>query len=121
MTSRPSSVKVGPFVFNVTWDGHELRRLDRIDGRDSFGMTLMDRCKIVIDDHRPLIALQNTLIHEILHAMVWVYDIPMPYQDDEHKMEEQFVCRFDSPLLLLFKENPAVMQWLALETEDADA
>lgn len=121
MSDRPRDIKVGPFVFNIVWDGAELRRLDRIDGRDSFGMTLMDRQRIVIEDARPLQALQNTLLHEILHAVVWTYDIPMPYQDEEHKMEESFICRFDSPFLLLMKENPQVFAWLVLKTEDVDA
>jgi hypothetical protein len=119
VTKRPDSVKVGPFVFNIVWNGAELRRLDRIDGRDSFGMTLMDRHRIVIEDARPLSALQNTLLHEILHALVWTYDVPMPYQDDEHKMEEAFVCRFDSPFLLLMKDNPEVFAWLLTEDEHA--
>lgn len=114
---RPTWVKVGPFTFNVVWDQRKTVEYARVDGRDLFGQTHMASLQIYIDDNRPLVALQNTLLHEILHCMVWVWDVPMPFQDDEHKMEEQFVCRMDSPLLQLLKENPQVTQWLCADAE----
>lgn len=120
MSDRPERVRVGPFVFNIVWSQADLMKFCRSDGQDRFGQTHLDTHDIYIDDSRPLVALQNTLMHEILHALNWTYNIPTPANEGEDA-EEQFVCRMDTPLLLLLKDNPEVFAWLALKTEDADA
>lgn len=116
---RPSSVKLGPFVFNIVWSGADLRRLGRVDGVDRFGMSALDDLRIYVDENRPLAALQNTLLHEILHCLLWVYDIPVPYSEEDNKMEEQYVCRMDSTLLLCMQENRSLFQWLVSEESHA--
>jgi homospermidine synthase len=113
--NRPSEVKVGPFTFKIIWSQQKLMVAARTMGQDVFGQSYMDRLRIIIDDSRPLVAMQNTLMHEIFHCMVWAYDIPVPKIDSEHDMEEQFTCRIDTPFLLLLKENRSVFDWLAME------
>jgi hypothetical protein len=117
---KPDRVKVGPFVYKVIWNQQKLMEAARVMGQDVFGQSYMDRLEIIIDDSRPLAAMQNTLMHEIFHCLTWAYDIPVPHLDDEHKEEEAFTCRIDTPFLLLLKENRSLFDWLSV-TEDEDA
>jgi len=120
VSDRPERVRIGPFVFNITWSQAELMRFCRTDGQDAFGQTHPDTLNIYIDDTRPLVALQNTLVHELLHALLWTYNIPTPVEEGRDK-EEEFVSRMDTPLLLLLKENPVVFEWLQRKPEEIHA
>lgn len=79
-----------------------------------FGETHFDTFAILIDDSRPLSAMQNTLLHELLHCLSWTYNIPTPVVEGQDE-EEEYVSRMDAPLLLLIKDNPEIFSWLQIE------
>jgi len=43
----------------------------------------------------------------------------VPYSEEDNKMEEQYVCRMDSTLLLCMQENRSLFQWLVSEESHA--
>lgn len=113
---HPDHVQIGPFNFKILWDAKAMKKASRIDGVDKFGMTSVDDIEIVCDPDRPLIAKQVTLTHEILHAILWVWNISTPFpkdaESDPDDREEVFVACFDAPLLDVLHRNPHVVQFL---------
>lgn len=99
----PKSLKIGPHKFAVVLvpDGV-------MDDAGRFGHASLQRLVIALDSEQPDSQLLDTLLHEVLHAML----APMGLEDE---IEER-LCLFLAPAILLtIQDNPELWKVLALE------
>jgi hypothetical protein len=113
----PSRVKVGAQIFKVE------ERTVKQDGTlndNSYGYTLDQGNLIVLDANIAFTKKQQTLLHEIIHAIGMVYGSGQrePTQKDTYETwEHHFIGIWESPMLSFIKDNPEVVEWLQLEEE----
>lgn len=115
----PSKVKIGAQIFKVE------ERSVKQDGTlndNAYGYTLDQGNLIVIDASIAFNKKQQTLLHEVIHALGMVHAAGMkqPGGKDEYEVwEHHFIGIWESPMLLFIKDNPEVVAWLQLEEEPA--
>jgi hypothetical protein len=113
----PSKIKIGAQIFKVE------ERSVKQDGTlndNSYGYTLDQGNLIVIDASIAFNKKQQTLLHEVIHALGMVHAAGMkqPGGKDEYEVwEHHFIGIWESPMLLFIKDNPEVIAWLQLEEE----
>ena len=113
----PSKLKIGAQIFRVE------ERTVKQDGTlndNSYGYTLDQGNLIVIDANIAFTKKQQTLLHEVIHALGMVHSAGMkqPNGKDEYEVwEHHFIGIWESPMLLFIKDNPEVVTWLQLEEE----
>jgi len=52
----------------------------------------------------------NTMLHECLHACVYVYGLKEEFKDDEH--EEKVINALGNAMTELFRRNPKMIGWI---------
>lgn len=115
--SIPSKVKVGAQVFRIE------ERSVKQDGTlndNSYGYTLDQGNLIVIDASIAFTKKQQTLLHEIIHAIGMVYGSGQkePSAKDTYEIwEHHFIGIWEAPMLSFIKDNPEVIEWLQLEED----
>lgn len=113
----PNKIKIGAQIFRVE------ERSVKQDGTlndNSYGYTLDQGNLIVIDASIAFTKKQQTLLHEVIHALGMVHAAGMkqPSGKDEYEVwEHHFIGIWESPMLLFIKDNPEVVAWLQLEEE----
>lgn len=113
----PSKVKVGAQVFRIE------ERSVKQDGTlndNSYGYTLDQGNLIVIDASIAFTKKQQTLLHEIIHAIGMVYGSGQkePSAKDTYEIwEHHFIGIWEAPMLSFIKDNPEVIEWLQLEED----
>lgn len=120
MTARPSYVLIGPHSFEIRWSHREMVRHSRNGGEDRFAQTEIGEQIITIGDDRPLSGMQESLVHEILHALIWEACIAVPEnpEADGNEREEKLVGQLSGVVLDCLKRNPHVFAWVALDAEE---
>lgn len=95
-------------------------RLSRSAGEDRFAQTEIGEQLITVADDRPLSGMQESLVHEILHALIWEACIAVPErpEDSHDEREEKLVGQLSGVLLDCVKRNPHVFAWVALDAEE---
>jgi hypothetical protein len=117
--SIPSRLKIGAQIFKVE------ERSVKQDGTlndNSYGYTLDQGNLIVIDANIAFSKKQQTLLHEVIHALGMVHAAGMkqPGGKDEYEVwEHHFIGIWESPMLMFIRDNPEVIAWLQLEEEPA--
>lgn len=113
----PPKVRIGAQVFRIE------ERTVKQDGTlndNAYGYTLDQGNLIVIDASIAFTKKQQTLLHEIIHAIGMVYGSgqrePGP-KDNYETWEHHFIGIWESPMLSFIKDNPEVVSWLQLEEE----
>lgn len=69
--------------------------------------------KIDYDISLPIDEKCNTILHEVMHALVYIMGIPFEDEGDE----EAVVNSLSSGLITVFKDNPKFITWLANELQ----
>jgi hypothetical protein len=100
------SVKVGPLDYTVIY----AKRLHT--DHELFGVTMASQQKIYVDPDVPLQTGQDTLLHELLHAIFDVAGLNIELDDGAKLTEEQIIRRVTPWLLMLLKDNPHVVEHL---------
>ena len=98
-----------------TWDVVERNRnKDGMLSEDSYGYTLQKENLIVIDAMISESRKKQTLFHEIMHALRHTYGNPtMPKKtDSEDLWEHYFIGIYEEGIILMFRDNPNVMEYL---------
>lgn len=91
----PKAIKVGPFTYQVReWNG----------GGDH-GACDSDELVISVDSTKPTEQIKNTLLHEILHAVWYVWGLNKPN-------EEAAVNALANGLQTVFRDNPKLIEWM---------
>lgn len=114
---RPDHVWIGPHSFSIHYDQQYFLNLVRSGASDRFGESNMADMSIIVSDARAFTGMQETLLHEILHCLIWQAGISIPEDDDanEHEREEKLVGQMSGILLDCIKRNPQVFDWLDLK------
>jgi hypothetical protein len=76
-------------------------------GEDLAGRVDPDRQRILIREGQPLESEQDTVLHEVIHAV----DAAMSGEEDQ-ELDEAQVTRLATGLLAVFKRNPGFTKWL---------
>lgn len=108
MAQRPKQITIGSQKWKILW-------VDAIvhDGQELLGLACGSQLELRVVKDRPTSALRETLLHEILHAICFVFGITMPTEGGAHEREEQVVAQLTEPLLLVLRQNPKLADWLA--------
>jgi len=111
----PKKVIVGSQVWKIV---ERSRTQDYALNDDSFGYTLNKENTIIIDSQITKSRKQQTLIHEIFHAIRYSFGNPVsPKKGDEvDTWEHYFIAMYEEGLLLVLRNNPEVLAYL-LETD----
>lgn len=117
--ATPKKVRIGAQTFKI------VERSVKQDGTlndNSYGYTLDQGNLIVIDASIAFTKKQQTLLHEIIHAIGMVYGSGQkePSVKDTYDIwEHHFIGIWEAPMLSFIKDNPEVVAWMQLE-EDPD-
>lgn len=100
MAKRPSKVKVGPFDVSIVFGGSHMEH------SDSSGLFEGRKLRITVDKDVTPDVQRHILIHEIMHACIFVTDEP------EQKDEESYIRCISGVFYGVLKENPQLVAWL---------
>lgn len=114
MTTMPTTIKIGAQVFTVM---QRSREEDGMLNDDTLGYTLELQNLIVVDKQLPLTKKRLTLVHELMHAMGFVFDtsVKPSKKDDFEIWEHYFIGVWEEPLLMLLRDNPTLVAYLTEE------
>lgn len=102
--SLPETVRIGYADYKVErWEHHKATAAQRYGENSSHELTL--RIDEELFERAPLKA-ANTVIHEILHGIYWIYGL-----EDEDK-EERIVKVMASAWAQIWRDNPKLVAWL---------
>jgi hypothetical protein len=101
----PKTVRIGPAKWKI-----RLADLPELD--DKLGLTMSRHSTIVIHENQSAAAMRDTVVHEILHAVLVDAGISIALGID-HDDEERMV-RLLAPALLgvFFRDNPQLVTFL---------
>lgn len=109
---RPKSVKVGPYVYTITF----VKEPDwSADEADAGGVTRNEshRIDIRLEPGCNEDSLRGILVHEILHVIFHVGSIgPTIRKISKSDMEEFVVASTEPVLLAVLRDNPKVLAYL---------
>ena len=96
-SSLPEAIKIGGTLYEVLDDTLPLLR------EGLAGKCLRDKCEIRINTEHDHQAVQDTLLHEVLHSLSYAYDL---------ELTESQVVRLTSGLTALMLDNPDFIEYL---------
>ena len=107
----PIKVRIGPFEYKIIFLHHDVA-----DAKSAFGTCCVDEQIIKIDDRCTKDRMQETILHEVMHALWHVQAIPI--HDELIKMtegglEENIVVRMAMGLIAFAKDNPELWKQLS--------
>lgn len=107
----PSEISVGPYVYTVSVGGQEWDRQAAEEAQEGTGY-LYGRCdhpvsSIVLRDGLSAAVTAETLLHEIMHACVYLAGQPL-----NAKAEEAAISSLAPTLLHVLRENPRLVAYL---------
>lgn len=100
---RPTRVVVGPFTYELRWP----ETVHNDDGSELCGRAEHIGLWIAVAKTMPLPLQRKTLLHEIMHACVWVTG-----HNEDAVTEEQFVRATAFALFEVLRDNPAVTRFI---------
>lgn len=107
--AMPAGVGVGPWYFEIKSDELTRLRRERASRSTLFGQTVVKDLLIMIDEQSAPSIQQETLLHEVMHALFATLGLDYEWENDE---EEKFIRRFSPALLNLIQRNPALIRYL---------
>ena len=106
----PTEIQVGTHTYKIV-----LRETKDDAGlEDAYGYTVDSSNLIVIRADMPASKRQQTLLHELLHVIRFVYGshtVPTKTASPED-WEHHFITLYEQPLLTVFKDNPDLYDYL---------
>lgn len=108
----PGKVQVGPFSYDVVVDADAVARLNRGQNGFMVGATDTTRQLIAVDPDLGPDQQADTVLHEILHAVMSLTGLASDLDDDT---EEQVVFRLAGPLLDVLRRNPRLVAYLTMK------
>lgn len=104
----PDDVKVGPHTYRVV-SGNDAE----VEAKDFcgsvYGYTDTRTCTVFISQRQAYTQSQETLLHEVLHAILDVTGHAHELEDED---EEILVRRLSPALLVVLQQNPALVEYL---------
>ena len=106
-TVMPSTMLIGPYRFKVLLKDTPLIH----DGKSCLGLFTPEQQEISIKDSRGLQRLQQTFVHELLHAIHYYRSFEPSMSDYDEIMDE-----FGRGFLLFVKNNQDWVRWMMADT-----
>lgn len=104
-----TSVKVGPFIYDIKLDAARIRELEKENDMELFGFTTHNKLEIVINPDMADSMLRETVLHEILHAVIYATGLGDRFTE---KQEEHLVRALSPALFQFILDNPTVVRYL---------
>lgn len=116
----PKTIQIGPFQFFLVFDHAKLiamrRAPDSSSSSDMLAYSDLTNLQIVVEPDRPAPAIKVSVMHEVIHCILWAYGIELTElvrgHEDEGGANESFVSKFDTTLLDTLRRNPKFVVWL---------
>lgn len=97
----PRRIHVGQFLFRIQIESEEHEELIEAFGRCDFTAR-----RIYLRSGMDAELSLNTALHELTHAVNWVYDL------DDESTEEQFTSRHTNGMVDMWMRNPRLYLWI---------
>lgn len=107
--SFPTTIIVGPYEYTVRLDKDRIEELEKESGDELYGMTTHNLLEIAVHPHMHNTLIKETLLHEVLHAVLYVTGISHGMSDDD---EEQLIRSLSPCLFMLLRDNPGLVDCL---------
>ena len=95
-------IKIGPFVYEVIYSE------GLAEEGDYFGCTYNDQQKIILDPNKKEQKLEQTFIHELLHACDFVNGLIYRFKQEDKPTEEDVVRELSMTLYQVIVDNPEI-------------
>jgi hypothetical protein len=112
--STPTSVRVGPYTYVVKVDKDRIKELEKESDTDLYGITTHGLLEIVLQPDVADMVLRETLLHEVLHAVLFNTGLSDRMTD---KAEEHLVRALSPALFGLLRDNHNLVQYLIGDDE----
>jgi hypothetical protein len=100
----PNSIKIGPYRYQV-----KVTSLDPFGAGDiNYGITQREHQVILLEEEQADDAMADSLLHEVLHAIIFVSG----YNEMNNDEEEDLVARISPFLLSVIRDNRAFIRFL---------
>ena len=107
--SVPTSVIVGPYTYTVKVDAERIKVLEKESNTELYGITTHGTLEIDLQPEVADLVLRETLLHEVLHAVLYTTGIADRLSD---KNEEHLVRALSPALFSLLRDNHDLVQYL---------
>lgn len=104
----PKKVKIGPFKYKISWNP------DKLELENTIGECGVTSHLIVVDPNYPLPTVQETLMHEIVHACLGTFRIQ--FHNDWDEIDEQVSALLGVMLFGVLQDNPKVVKFLTAKS-----
>lgn len=116
-TDRPTSVRVGPHVYQILYDDESwLQFVSKKKKKTLAGLTLHEKNVLLINEEKLSVSEQkDTVVHEIFHAILAQHafvHLPIELPTDKHDLEELFILLVTPVWLEVLQNNPELVMWL---------
>lgn len=107
---RPDYIDASCYRIKIEWMSS-----DTAKERNEFGSFTASTLTIRVDETRDISKQANTLLHEILHAGWWIFNL-----DEEQEAEERAVTCVANFMSEIWRRNPQAVEWIdyALKSKD---
>jgi hypothetical protein len=105
----PRHVTVGPYRYELVISAAEVARANRTDGELRLGLTDHRNLRILVCDDAADQVVQETTLHEVLHAAFAASGLSTPAGADE---EERLVAALSPVLYGALRANKGLVSWL---------
>jgi hypothetical protein len=110
MSKLPSSIRIGTQVWEII---EADASKDSALSEDAMGYTMERSNTIVIDKALPPSRKRQVVFHELLHALRFTYANPItPVKGEVGDWEHYFIGIYEEMLLVVFRDNPALLSYL---------
>lgn len=99
MFTLPKTLKIGGFVWTIT------SSQQTADAASAYGHTFCGKQVINIEPNTPDQLKEQTLLHEIMHAVWWQTGLWEMYRNKDKYMEEHIVATLSQGLYQVLKDN----------------
>lgn len=98
------TIKVGPFTYQVKYS------LEIAEEGQAFGSTHNNEQMIFLDPNKPIQKIEQTFLHEVLHACSFMNGLAYRFEDKEGRKptEEDVVREMSMSLYQVMKDNPSI-------------
>ena len=107
----PKKIKIGYSEFKIIPRSNEWGKRNK-----AFGDCIPESAQIQYDASQKRAEIVNTIIHETLHGIVYMFDINFK----NVKEEEKVVRKIANGLHTVFKDNPHFLEWIMQNADKAD-
>jgi hypothetical protein len=107
----PKTVQIGPLLWRITTSLADYQAFALSENDKALGFCRLEDLTIVIKPSIPTVLKQETLLHEVLHAIVATQGGVVPTAKGS-ELEEAFVSATSPMLLLVLRDNPDLVAFL---------